>query len=88
MAQEKEKKKRNYRKQIIWTVVVLTGPIWGLTLLLSLTSMGLLWVRPWWRSRLLVNGHKHGALTQIIFLLLPTVLVGVIHYGHLLACPL
>ena len=40
MAQEKEKKKRNYRKQIIWTVVVLTGPVWGLTLLLSLTSMG------------------------------------------------
>ena len=40
MAQEKEKKKRNYRKQIIWTAVVLTGPVWGLTLLLSLTSMG------------------------------------------------
>ena len=40
MAQETEKKKRNYRKQIIWTVVVLTGPVWGLTLLLSLTSMG------------------------------------------------
>ncbi len=40
MAQEKEKKKRNYRKQIIWTVVVLTGPVWGLTVLLSLTSMG------------------------------------------------
>jgi penicillin-binding protein 1A len=40
MAQEKEKKKRNYRKQIIWTVVVLTGPVWGLTLLLSLTNMG------------------------------------------------
>lgn len=40
MAQEKEKKKHNYRKQIIWTVVVLTGPVWGLTLLLSLTSMG------------------------------------------------
>ena len=39
MAQEKEKKKRNYRKQIIWTAVVLTGPVWGLTLLLSLTSM-------------------------------------------------
>lgn len=40
MAQEIEKKKRNYRKQIIWTVVVLTGPVWGLTVLLSLTSMG------------------------------------------------
>ena len=40
MAQETEKKKRNYRKQIIWTVVVLTGPVWGLTVLLSLTSMG------------------------------------------------
>jgi hypothetical protein len=40
MAQEKEKKKRNYRKQIIWTAVVLTGPVWGLTLLLSLTNMG------------------------------------------------
>ena len=40
MAQEKEKKKRNYRKQIIWTAVVLTGPVWGLTVLLSLTSMG------------------------------------------------
>ena len=40
MAQEKEKKKRNYRKQIIWTAIVLTGPVWGLTLLLSLTSMG------------------------------------------------
>ena len=40
MTQEKEKKKRNYRKQIIWAVVVLTGPVWGLTLLLSLTSMG------------------------------------------------
>jgi penicillin-binding protein 1A len=40
MAQEIEKKKRNYRKQIIWTAVVLTGPVWGLTLLLSLTSMG------------------------------------------------
>ena len=40
MAQEKEKKKRNYRKQIIWTAVVVTGPVWGLTLLLSLTSMG------------------------------------------------
>ena len=40
MAQEKEKKKHNYRKQIIWTVVVLTGPVWGLTVLLSLTSMG------------------------------------------------
>ena len=40
MAQEKEKKKRNYRKQIIWTAIVLTGPVWGLTVLLSLTSMG------------------------------------------------
>jgi len=40
MAQETEKKKRNYRKQIVWTVVVLTGPVWGLTVLLSLTSMG------------------------------------------------
>jgi len=40
MAQDTEKKKRNYRKQIIWTVVVLTGPVWGLTVLLSLTSMG------------------------------------------------
>jgi len=40
MAQETEKKKRNYRKQIIWTVVVLTGPVLGLTVLLSLTSMG------------------------------------------------
>ncbi|MDA0742159.1 MAG: transglycosylase domain-containing protein [Bacteroidetes bacterium] len=40
MAQETEKKKRNFRKQIIWTVVVLTGPVWGLTVLLSLTSMG------------------------------------------------
>ena len=40
MAHEIEKKKRNYRKQIIWTVVVLTGPVWGLTVLLSLTSMG------------------------------------------------
>ena len=40
MAQEKEKKKRNYRKQIIWTAVVLTGPVWGLSILLSLTNMG------------------------------------------------
>ena len=40
MAQEKEKKKRNYRKQIIWTAVVLTGPVWGLSVLLSLTDMG------------------------------------------------
>ena len=40
MAQEKEKKKRNYRKQIIWTAVVLTGPVWGLSVLLSLTNMG------------------------------------------------
>ena len=40
MAQEIEKKKRNYRKQIIWTAVVLTGPVWGLSILLSLTNMG------------------------------------------------
>ena len=40
MAQEKEKKKRNYRKQIIWTAVVLTGPVWRLSVLLSLTNMG------------------------------------------------
>ena len=33
-------KKKSYLKQIIITLVVLTGPIWGLSLLLFLTSLG------------------------------------------------
>ena len=32
------KKKRNFRKQVIITALIVTGPIWGLTLLLSLTA--------------------------------------------------
>jgi len=30
-------KKRNFRKQIIWTVLAITSPVWGLTIMLSLT---------------------------------------------------
>ena len=40
MATEKPtpKKKRNFRKPVIITALIVTGPIWGLTLLLSLTA--------------------------------------------------
>ena len=30
-------KKRNFRKQVIWTVLAITSPVWGLTIMLSLT---------------------------------------------------
>ena len=29
--------KRNFRKQVIWTVLAITSPVWGLTIMLSLT---------------------------------------------------
>ena len=31
------KKPRSFRKQVIWTVVAITSPVWGLTLKLTLT---------------------------------------------------
>lgn len=39
-------KRRTYTKQILWTLVILTGPAWGLGLLLTLTSMGVFGTLP------------------------------------------
>lgn len=40
MAKENKSNSAKYKKQIIWTAVVITGPIWGLGLALFLTAMG------------------------------------------------
>ena len=39
-------KRRTYTKQILWTLLILTGPAWGLGLLLTLTSMGVFGTLP------------------------------------------
>ena len=36
---ETPEKRRSYTKQILWTLLIVTGPVWGLTLLLTLTSL-------------------------------------------------
>src|SRR6056300_890581 len=41
MAKQKEETaKRKYTKQVVWSLVILTGPVWGLALALYLTSLG------------------------------------------------
>jgi len=38
--QQEEGVKRKYTKQVVWSLVILTGPVWGLALALYLTSLG------------------------------------------------
>ena len=38
--QQEEGAKRKYTKQVVWSLVIFTGPVWGLALALYLTSLG------------------------------------------------